>query len=84
MIWPGREAKLDTALADRYLLAAAPTGRLVAAVIITLKREAEVARGILAHEGLQELPRVGRVRPDGFNGYGGAAGRQDQSPSPGN
>ena len=53
------EAELNTALADRYLLVAAPTGRLVAAVIITLKREAEVARGILAHEGWRDLPRVG-------------------------
>ena len=51
--------ELNTALADRYLLVAAPLGKLIAAVIITLKREAEVARGILAHEGLRELPRVG-------------------------
>ncbi len=53
------EEELNAALADRYLLVAAPLGRIVAAVIITLKREAEVARGILAHEGLRELPRVG-------------------------
>ena len=51
--------ELNTALADRYLLVAAPLGKLIAAVIITLKREAEVARGILAHEGLRELPRRG-------------------------
>ena len=34
-------------------------GNLIVAVIITLKRDAEAARGILAHEGLHELPRLG-------------------------
>ena len=52
-------AELNAALADRYLLVAGPAGRLVAAVLITLKRDAEAARGILAHEGWRELPRVG-------------------------
>ena len=51
--------ELTTTLAERYLLVSITIGRLIAAVIITLKREAEEARGILAHEGLRELPRVG-------------------------
>ncbi len=51
--------ELDTVLADRYLLVSVPLGQLIVAVIITLKREAEEARGILAHEGLRELPRMG-------------------------
>jgi V/A-type H+-transporting ATPase subunit I len=51
--------ELDRALADRYLLMSVTIGQLIAAVIVTLKREAEEARGILAHEGLRELPRMG-------------------------
>jgi V/A-type H+-transporting ATPase subunit I len=50
---------LDKLLPDRYLLMSVPIGQIIAAFIITLKREAEEARGILAHEGLRELPRMG-------------------------
>jgi V/A-type H+-transporting ATPase subunit I len=50
---------LTTTLADRFLLMSVSIGQLIAAVIVTLKREAEEARGILAHEGLHELPRMG-------------------------
>jgi V/A-type H+-transporting ATPase subunit I len=53
------QGELDRILPDRYLLVSVPIGRIIAAVIITLKPEAEEARGILAHEGLRELPRVG-------------------------
>jgi V/A-type H+-transporting ATPase subunit I len=51
--------ELTAALADRFLLMSVAIGQLIAAVIITLNREAEEARGILAHEGLRELPRMG-------------------------
>jgi V/A-type H+-transporting ATPase subunit I len=51
--------ELEKVLPDRYLLMSVPISQLIAAVIITLKREAEEARGILAHEGLRELPRMG-------------------------
>jgi V/A-type H+-transporting ATPase subunit I len=51
--------ELTSALEDRFLLTERSVGNLIVAVIITLKRDAEVARGILAHEGLHELPRLG-------------------------
>jgi V/A-type H+-transporting ATPase subunit I len=51
--------KLSANLDDRFLLTEAPVGNLIAAVIITLKRDAEAAGSILAHEGLRELPRPG-------------------------
>jgi V/A-type H+-transporting ATPase subunit I len=52
-------AELKSRLPDRFLFTAAEVGQLIVAVIVTLKAEAEEARGILAHEGLQELPRTG-------------------------
>ncbi|MHB9075374.1 MAG: V-type ATP synthase subunit I [Desulfobaccales bacterium] len=51
--------ELTSALDNRFLLAEGAVGNLIAAVIITLKRDAEAARGILAHAGLHELPRLG-------------------------
>ena len=53
------EQELTSGLADRFLLTEGAVGNLIVAVIITLKRDAEAARGILAHEGLHELPRLG-------------------------
>jgi V/A-type H+/Na+-transporting ATPase subunit I len=52
------EARLNDTLDDRYLLTTGTVGKLVVAIIITLKRDADAARGILAHEGLHELPRL--------------------------
>jgi V/A-type H+-transporting ATPase subunit I len=49
--------ELMSALDDRFLLTEKSVGNLIVAVIITLKRDAEAARGILAHAGLHELPR---------------------------
>jgi V/A-type H+/Na+-transporting ATPase subunit I len=53
------EQELTSALENRYLLTEGARGKLLVAVIITLKREAEAARSILAHKGLHELPRLG-------------------------
>jgi V/A-type H+-transporting ATPase subunit I len=53
------EEELTSALDDCFLLTGESVGNLVVAVIITLKRDADAARGILAHEGLHELPRPG-------------------------
>jgi len=51
------EQALASALDDRFLLTEGAVGNLIVAVIITQKRDAEAARGILAHAGLHELPR---------------------------
>ncbi len=53
------EQELTAALDGRFLLAGGDIGNVIVAVIITLRRDAEAARGILAHEGLHELPRLG-------------------------
>jgi V/A-type H+/Na+-transporting ATPase subunit I len=53
------EQGLRSALEDRFILTEGAVGNLIVAVIITLKRDAETARGILAHAGLHELPRLG-------------------------
>lgn len=50
--------ELATALHDRVILAQAVVGPKMVAVIITLKREVEAARGILHHAGWAELPRL--------------------------
>ncbi|MFA4902446.1 MAG: hypothetical protein WC600_06835 [Desulfobaccales bacterium] len=60
------EQELSPALDDRFLLTERPVGNLIVAVIVTLKRDAEVARGILAHAGLHELPRLGEYARMGF------------------
>jgi len=52
------EKKLTESLDDRYHLIKGTVGKLLVAIIITLKRDADAARGILAHEGLHELPRL--------------------------
>ena len=52
------EKKLTATLDDRYHLITGTVGKLLVAIIITLKRDADAARGILAHEGLHELPRL--------------------------
>jgi V/A-type H+-transporting ATPase subunit I len=52
------EEKLTASLDDRYHLITGTVGKLLVAIIITLKRDADAARGILAHEGLHELPRL--------------------------
>ena len=51
--------ELSSKLEDRFLLTEGAVGNLIVAILITLKRDAEAARGILAHEGLRELPRPG-------------------------
>ena len=51
--------ELASKLEDRFLLTERAVGNLIVAIIITLKRDAEIGRGILAHEGLRELPRPG-------------------------
>jgi V/A-type H+/Na+-transporting ATPase subunit I len=53
------ERELASKLEDRFLLTQGAVGNLIVAIIITLKRDAEASRGILAHEGLRELPRPG-------------------------
>ena len=53
------EQELTSKLEDRFLLTEGAVGNLIVAIIITLKRDAEAGRGILAHEGLRELPRPG-------------------------
>jgi V/A-type H+-transporting ATPase subunit I len=52
------EQELAAALDDRFLLAEGTVGKVIAAIIVVLKRDAEEARGILCHEGLCELPRL--------------------------
>jgi V/A-type H+-transporting ATPase subunit I len=52
------EQKLTATLDDRYHLITGTVRKLLVAIIITLKRDADAARGILAHEGLHELPRL--------------------------
>jgi V/A-type H+-transporting ATPase subunit I len=52
------EQELTATLDDRYLLTKGAVDNLIVAVLITLKREAETARGILAHKGLHELPHL--------------------------
>jgi V/A-type H+-transporting ATPase subunit I len=54
------EQELRSALDDRFLLTAGSVRNLIVAVIIILKRDAEAARGILAHGGLHELLRPGK------------------------
>jgi V/A-type H+-transporting ATPase subunit I len=44
--------ELASALDNRFLLTEGSVGSLILAVLITLKRDAEAARGILAHAGL--------------------------------
>jgi V/A-type H+-transporting ATPase subunit I len=51
--------ELTSVLDDRFILAESAVGNLIAAILITLKRDAEAARGILAQAGWRELPRWG-------------------------
>jgi V/A-type H+/Na+-transporting ATPase subunit I len=53
------EQEFKFALDDQFLLTEGAVGNLTIAVIITLKRYVEAARGVLAHKGLHELPRLG-------------------------
>jgi V/A-type H+/Na+-transporting ATPase subunit I len=53
------ERELASKLEDRFLLTEGAVGNLIVAIIITLQRDAEAGRGILAHGGLRELPRPG-------------------------
>ena len=82
MTWPGPKQELNAALADRFLLVEA-SGGLIVAVIITLKRDAEAARGILAHEGLRELPRLGEYARMDLTGMAARLTAKVQS-APGN
>jgi V/A-type H+/Na+-transporting ATPase subunit I len=52
------KGELAEALDDRFVLAEWEVRGIIAAVVISLKRDADQARGILAHGGLRELPRT--------------------------
>ncbi len=53
------EEELAFNLNDRFLLAGTQMEGKIVAVIVVLKRDAEVARGALSRQGLAEIPRTG-------------------------
>lgn len=61
------ERQLKSNLGERYAFAAESTDGLTAAVIVTLKRDAENARVALSRHGLGELPRPGKYAQMSLN-----------------
>lgn len=53
------EQELESTLSGRFILAGQPAGNKIAAILVVLRKDAAIARGVLSHHGLAELPQPG-------------------------
>ncbi len=53
------EQELKSTLSDHFLFSGKAVGNKVAVILVVLRKDVAIARGVLSHHGLAELPRPG-------------------------